>query len=73
LNEDAAVFVGVATLMAIVVCLLVMLGVAAVTQSACLSHGYPHGAVTVTFERYCSKRIDQTDVVVPLSEVRRRR
>ena len=45
--------------------------VSARTESACLRLGYRSFSVTVT-DRYCVTRIDQTDVVVPLSEARQR-
>jgi hypothetical protein len=37
----------------------------------CLRLGYPSHRVTLLMERYCVKRVDQTDVVVPLHEARR--
>lgn len=39
----------------------------------CLRHGYPRAEVTWNFEQYCTKRVDQTDVVVPIEAVRRGR
>lgn len=39
-----------------------------VAERHCLAAGYPHASVTIALERYCVKRVDQTDVVVPLSE-----
>lgn len=38
------------------------------TKSVCLQRGYPGSSVTWNFHRYCIKRVDQTDVVVPLEE-----
>lgn len=38
------------------------------TASACLASGYPTAAVSYTFDRYCIKRVDQTDVVVPFDK-----
>lgn len=36
-------------------------------KSVCLSHGYPgHKVDYATWTAYCIKRMDQTDVVVPL-------
>lgn len=36
------------------------------TQRRCLAAGYPAYRVTPLFlERYCVKRVDQTDVVIP--------
>jgi hypothetical protein len=42
------------------------------TERACLRSGYPGAKVSFVLERYCVKRVDQTDVVVPLSVVRKR-
>lgn len=39
------------------------------TQSKCLSLGYPRSDVDYILTRYCIKRVDQTDVVVPLSKL----
>ncbi len=33
--------------------------------------GYPDASVDIFLHRYCVKRVDQTDVVVPLSDVQR--
>lgn len=41
------------------------------TKNECLRAGYRTGGATITFARYCATRIDQTDVVRPLHEVRR--
>lgn len=39
-------------------------------RSKCLLHGYPIGRVSIyPIARYCVKRIDQTDVVVPLESL----
>lgn len=37
-----------------------------VTKRACLQAGYPGAQVSFALERYCVKRVDQTDIVVPL-------
>lgn len=42
----------------------------AIVESECLSYGYPKGRVDMVFSGYCVKRVDQTDVVVPVSKVR---
>lgn len=44
----------------------------ATTTSACLRAGYPTASVTWTLERYCIKRLEQTDVVVPFVERNKR-
>lgn len=40
------------------------------TVNECMSYGYRTGNVTITMARYCETRLEQTDVVVPLSEAR---
>lgn len=39
-------------------------------QATCLERGYPSSRMAWDFSRYCVKRLDQTDVVVPLAETR---
>lgn len=39
--------------------------------TACLRAGYPSAKLDWTFNTYCIKRVEQTDVVMPLSEARR--
>jgi hypothetical protein len=41
------------------------------TEAACLRAGYPGASVDVFLNQYCVKRVDQTDVVVPLEDVKR--
>lgn len=36
----------------------------------CLSKGYPQVSLSYYSESYCIKRLDQTDVVTPVSELR---
>lgn len=50
-----------------VYCLKVIL-----TQSECLSHGYKESKVDMFFNPYCIKRVDQTDVVLPLDDIRKK-
>jgi len=58
----------------IVAIILAILGIVCVptvinirTQNACLAHGYPQSDIAVpSFTRYCIKRVNQTDSVVPL-------
>ena len=40
------------------------------THAACLRHGYPNSQVSLTFIRYCIKRVNQTDTVVRLSTLK---
>lgn len=70
--EDWMITIGV-----IIICILVMIipiaaGIRyAQVKRACLALGYPDAQMDWTFEAYCTKRVDQTDVVVPLKEVLR--
>lgn len=41
------------------------------SEPHCLQAGYPHVNVTWNFQRYCVKREEQTDRVIPYSEVKR--
>jgi hypothetical protein len=43
------------------------------TDAQCKRLGWKSGDLTWRFERFCVSRINQTDVVVPLSEARSRR
>lgn len=56
----------------VVVFLLVMFGVyvpiGASTSQHCLKAGFPQHQVTWNLDRYCIKRVDQTDVVVPFEK-----
>ncbi len=38
-------------------------------ETKCLRAGYSNARVTWDFQSYCVKRLDQTDVVVPESEI----
>jgi hypothetical protein len=40
-------------------------------EPTCLRAGYPEVKLTWTLRAFCVKRIDQTDVVVPIEEVRK--
>jgi hypothetical protein len=42
------------------------------TERACLKAGYTAGRVTATYGRYCTARVDGSDVTLPLDEARRR-
>lgn len=39
--------------------------------SKCLAHGYPGHKADWALNQYCVKRVDQTDVVVPLEQAQR--
>ncbi len=41
------------------------------TRRQCLAAGYPQASQDWTLKGYCIKRVDQTDVVVALSELRK--
>ena len=42
----------------------------AMGQSSCLKYGYPTHRMDYKFTIYCVKRVNQTDVVVPLSSIK---
>lgn len=48
--------------------ILVLIGVILETQRQCQKLGYRDGVATYAFDRYCIRRINQTDYVVPLKE-----
>ena len=39
------------------------------TQAGCLSKGYPEYRYVIGEKSYCIKRVDQTDIVVPLESI----
>jgi len=41
-----------------------------VTKNACLRAGYPEAWVTPSLDKYCIKRVDQSDVVTPLEQIK---
>jgi hypothetical protein len=41
------------------------------THTRCVVRGYPSYYVTWTLDRYCIKRVGQSDVVVPLDSLER--
>lgn len=43
--------------------------VAVRADAICLAHGYPKTQIDFRGNAYCIKRVDQTDVVVPLKEI----
>lgn len=58
---------------AFVALLLCFCAVSLPTESKCLAMGYRSSNVDYTFTRYCVKRVDQTDIVVPLGIAEARR
>lgn len=46
---------------------------AGTSKAECLSYGYSRAEVDMYLVSYCVRRLDQTDVVVPLEKVRRER
>lgn len=58
-----------AVLASIVAIVFVYIPVTVSASSDCLFYGYPNSRVTMTLTRYCMKRVDETDVVTPLSEL----
>jgi hypothetical protein len=56
----------------VLVILLLALSMAVIslrTDAACLKHGWPGSSVTWNFNKYCIKRVNQTDVVISLSDL----
>ena len=53
---------------AVVTYVLVMSVTIMQTRSGCLAAGYPSARVDYARHRYCIKRVDQTDVVVPFDQ-----
>ena len=39
-----------------------------VVDSRCLAAGYPTAHIDFKFNAYCTRRVDQTDVTVPLAK-----
>jgi hypothetical protein len=66
----AAILTGLALAVLVVGWSVVMVGVVMATERACLKAGYREAHVDFTLNRYCVKRVEQTDVVIPLEQVR---
>lgn len=64
-SDDAAVIAAVCGLILVVGYLAFFAVLSARTEADCLSSGYPAHNVTWNGARYCIKRVDQTDIVVP--------
>lgn len=58
-----------AAIVAVIVALLIFTGVFIAAEADCLEAGYPKAKFGGT-TAYCIKRVNQTDVVVPLSVVK---
>lgn len=58
----------IALLLSIIAVSLFYGGIRSGTHRRCLAAGYPKGEVSYTLDRYCIRRVDQTDVVVPLAK-----
>jgi hypothetical protein len=60
---------------AVTVAILVVIGVwvtqGAQANEACLAAGWPRATLDYRLNAYCIKRVDQTDVVLPLEKVQR--
>lgn len=50
--------------------LLTMIPVAMRAQAECLRLGFPHATVDFAYNAYCGRRVDQTDIVVPIAQAR---
>ena len=70
LDEDfwLNVSVGVFVVLGIGFCAYII--AQATAQEKCLSMGWPSAKLDYTLKQYCVKRVDQTDVVRPLNELR---
>ena len=56
----------------IVAAYVITLSVAeASAQAKCLAAGWPSAKVDYALTKYCVRRVDQTDVVVPLRDIKR--
>lgn len=66
---DPVLALAVAALVLVAVAVIGFAILGGITGDRCAKVGYPRATVTITLKRYCIKRVDQTDVVVPLSEV----
>jgi hypothetical protein len=68
--EWSEVAAGVFVLVLLAAC-VAMIAVDLNTKRKCLSLGYRDSQLSWAFDRYCVARVDQTDLVVPLSEAQR--
>lgn len=71
IDKETVFLVGFFGLMAVVLIGVVAFGVASVkADRACLERGWPDAKVTFALTPYCIKRVNQTDTVVALSQIR---
>lgn len=73
IDKEAVFMFGFFGVIAIVLVGVIAFGVASVkAERACLERGWPEAKVAVTFALtpYCIKRVNQTDTVVALSQIR---
>jgi hypothetical protein len=47
------------------------LGVLALAQKTCLEAGFPSAKIDAALTAYCVKRVDQTDVVVTVDQIKK--
>lgn len=69
--EDRPTLVALVAIAFVLGLLVVGLVVSSRAEAQCLAAGYPGSSVTWNLRAYCVKRVNQTDVVVPLREVER--
>lgn len=68
--------IAVSCILLVVVILAVFVGamysavIQGITEDLCAAKGWRDSKVTITFQRYCINRTDQTDIIKPLSEIR---
>ncbi len=69
--SEKALEIGVGILVIFIVISCIIYGVAKLgTNSACLSYGYKSAKIDYALNAYCIKRVNQTDVVIPLSKAK---
>ena len=66
MNEDRIIKLVVICVVCFVVFAVLQGTVNMATQKRCLRRGWPEAVVTWDFQRYCSKRVQQTDSIAPL-------
>jgi hypothetical protein len=64
---------GAAVLVLTLLFVVAACSISVATDATCKARGWRDGYVTWNLHRYCTARINQTDVVVPLEEARLRR
>jgi len=69
MNENLFIGFMAAILTLFVAALIVVVVVAGGAKQQCLASGWPRAEIDYTLTQYCIKRVDQTDVVVPLRDI----